>query len=183
MNIKTAELYLSFAGIFHRPHSEIADHLEELAELWREEIPESREYIKEIENYCQKHPLGENRLNSLWEHYIPLFEAWDIEAVPYASVYLNDKGWVLGQEAEEVRTFYHSCGFHISNERREMPDHLAVELEFSALLALNEKTSELHEFEKKHLKPFLCKILPLIIKSEQPVYASAAKILELWQFN
>ncbi len=87
MNVKTAELYLSYAGIFHRPHSEMADHLQELTELWREEIPESSEYIKEIEDYCQKHPLGENRLNSLWEHYIPLFETWDIEAVPYASVH------------------------------------------------------------------------------------------------
>lgn len=183
MNFKIAELYLSFAGIFHRPHSEIADHLEEFMELWREEIPESSEFVKEIEDYCKRHPTGENRLNSLWEHYIPLFEAYDIEAVPYASVHLNDGGLVLGKEAEEVLTFYHSSGFHISKERREMPDHLAVELEFLALLALDEKTPELLDFEKKHLRPFLRKILPLIIKSDRPVYASVAKILELWQFN
>ncbi len=89
----------------------------------------------------------------------------------------------MGKEAEEVITFYHSCGFYISDERREMPDHLAVELEFLVLLALDGKIPKLQEFEKLHLRPFLRRILPLIIKSERPVYASAAKILELWQFK
>jgi len=183
MNLMTAELYLSFAGIFHRPHAEITDHLEELAELWREEIPESIAYVNKIEDCCKQYPAGENRLNLFWEHYIPLFEAGDIEAVPFASVHLNDHGWVLGKEAEEIQNFYHDCGFHISDDRREMPDHLAVELEFLALLALEGKVPELKEFENKHLRPFLRKILPLIIKSERPVYSSAAKILEIWQLN
>ena len=183
MNETTAELYLSFAGIFHRPHPEIAGNLEELIELWREEIPGSEVHVEEIEDYCRKYPLVEDRLNSLWEHYIPLFEAGDIEAVPYASVHLSDNGLVLGKEAEKVRSFYHSCGYEIDDERQELPDHLAVELEFLALLASQGKTKESEEFEKEHLKPFLRSILPLIIKSKRQVYSSAARILELWQSN
>lgn len=183
MNEKTAELYLSFAGIFHRPHPEVADNLEELIELWQEEIPESKVYIKEMEDYCQEYPLVDNRLNALWEHYIPLFEVGDIEAVPYASVYFDDNGLVLGREAEEVKDFYRSCGYEIGNERQELPDHLAVELEFLALLASEGKIQQLLEFEKNHLKPFLRLVLPLIIKSKRPVYSSAAKILEIWKLN
>lgn len=183
MNETTAELYLSFAGIFHRPHPEIAENLEELIELWREEIPGSRADIEEIEEYCRKYPSVDERLNALWEHYIPLFEVGDIEAVPYASVYFNNNGLVLGKEAEEVRDFYRFCGYEIGNERQELPDHLAVELEFLALLASQGKTQQLGEFEKDHLKPFLRKVLPLIIKSKRPVYSSTAKILERWQFK
>lgn len=183
LNEKKAELFLSFAGIFHRPHPEIADNLEELMELWREEIPGSKVYVEEIEDYCRKYPMVDDRMNTLWEHYIPLFEVGDIEAVPYASVYFDDKGLVLGKEAEEVRAFYLSCGYEIGNESQELPDHLAVELEFLALLAREGKTQELEKFEKDHLKPFLHIILPLIITSKRPVYSSAAKILEIWQLN
>jgi len=183
LNNKTAELYLSFAGIFHRPHPEIAEHLEELIELWRGEIPESKEQLVEIEDYCRKYPLVNDRLDTLWEHYIPLFETGDIEAIPYASVYFNDNGLVLGKEAEDVREFYLSCGYVIGNEKQELPDHLAVELEFLALLARDGKTQKLAEFERDHLRPFLRTILPLIIKSKRPVYSSAAKTLEIWQLN
>lgn len=178
---KTAELYLSFAGIFHRPHQEVAEHLEELIKLWQEEIPESMIYAKEIEDFCQEYPMVNNRLDALWEHYIPLFEVGDIEAIPYASVHFD--GLVLGQEAEEVRKFYLSCGYDIGSDNMELPDHLAVELEFLALLARDHRTKELVEFEEKHLRPFLSILLPLIIQSNRPVYSSAAKIMERWQFN
>lgn len=183
MNEKTAELYLSFAGIFHRPHPEVVDNLEELTELWREEIPGSMAYTKEIEDYCRKYPNLDDRLNALWEHYIPLFEAGDIEAIPYASVYLSDNGLVLGKEAENVESFYASCGYEICFQRQELPDHLAVELEFLALLARDEKKQLIEEFENRHLKPFLLKILPLVVNSQRPVYSSAAKVLEIWLQN
>lgn len=178
---RSAELYLSFAAIFHRPHQDVAEHLEELIDLWREEIPESIAYAAEIGDFCRKYPAVKERLDILWEHYIPLFEAGAIEAIPYASVHFQ--GQVLGQEAEEVRKFYLSCGYDIGIDKVELPDHLAVELEFLALLAREQKTKELAEFEKKHLRPFLKKLLPLIYKSNRMVYSSAAKILELWQSN
>lgn len=180
---KTAELYLSFAGMFHRPHQEVAEHFEELIDLWQKEIPEGKLYIEEIEEFCREFPLASQRVDALWEHYIPLFEAGNIEAVPYASVHLADHGLILGKEAEEVRAFYQSCGYEISAESKELPDHLAVELEFLALLARDYRTKEQIDFEEKHLRTFLVKLLPLIIQSNRPVYSSAAHLLKLWQFN
>lgn len=180
---RTAELYLSFAGIFHRPHRDVAEHLEDLLELWREEIPEALACTGEIEDFCRRFPRADQRLDVLWEHYIPLFEAGAIQAVPYASVYLSDNGWVWGKEAEEVRDFYRSCGYEVSDEGRELPDHLAVELEFLALLARDGRTAEVAEFREKHLRPFLSKILPLIMESARSVYGSAAGILAIWQLD
>jgi len=178
-----AELYLSFAAVFHRPNQEVADHLEELIDLWSEVIPDIDELVQRLSRFCQQFPPGEQRLNTLWEHYIPLFETGAVEASPYASVYFGEEGLVLGKETFRVKKFYASCGFGMEEENGEHPDHLAVELEFCALLARNGQDVILNDFERKHLSPFLDLILPRIKNSSRPVYSEVANILEVRQLN
>lgn len=178
-----AELYLSFAAIFLRPNQDVSDHLEELIDLWSEVIPEVSELVQKLTTFCHQFPPGEQRLNALWEHYIPLFETGAVEASPYASVYCGEEGLVLGKEAYEVKQFYATCGYGMGEEGGELPDHLAVELEFCALLARNGQDEALNEFEKRHLTPFLTIILPKIKNSQRPVYSEVATILEVRQLN
>lgn len=176
-----AELYLSFAALFYRPNLDVSGHLEEIVDLWAEEIPGIDHLIQELKTFCEQYPPGEQRLNALWEHYIPLFETGEVEAPPYASVYFEEEGLVLGKEALKVKQFYRTCRFGMGEE--ELPDHLAVELEFCALLARNGREKTLEDFERNHLNPFLERILPRIKKSERPVFAAVAAILEIRQFN
>lgn len=178
-----AELYLSFAAVFHRPSQDVSDHLEELVDLWAEEIPEIDTMIQKLTAFCHQFPPGEQRLNVLWEHYIPLFETGAVEASPYASVYLEKEGLVLGHEAFSVKQFYAMSGYEMGGDRSELPDHLAVELEFCALLAQNGQDEVLREFEGNHLIPFLNRILPKIKNSHRPVYSEVATILEVRQLN
>jgi len=178
-----AELYLSFAAVFHRPNQDVSDHLEELIDLWSEVIPEIDESVQKLSSFCHQFPPGEQRLNALWEHYIPLFETGAVEASPYASVYFGEEGLVLGKEAFNVKQFYATCGYGMGEESGELPDHLAVELEFCALLARNGQDESLKEFEKNHLNPFLNNILPRIKSSDRPVYSEVATILEVRQLN
>ncbi|SHH99013.1 TorD/DmsD family molecular chaperone [Desulfosporosinus lacus] len=178
-----AELYLSFAAVFHRPNPDVSDHLEELVDLWSEVIPEIDEAVQKLATFCREFPPGEQRLNALWEHYIPLFETGEVEASPYASVYSGEKGLVLGKEAFNVQQFYANCGYVMGEKSGELPDHLAVELEFCALLARNGQSEALMEFQKKHLTPFLKSILPRIKNSDRPVYSDIATILEIRQLN
>ena len=178
-----AELYLSFAAVFHRPNQEVSDHLEELIDLWSEVIPDIEELVQKLRTFCHQFPPGEQRLNALWEHYIPLFETGAVEASPYASVYLGKEGLVLGKEAFNVQQFYANCGYVMGTESGELPDHLAVELEFCSLLARNGQDESLKDFEKKHLAPFLNCILPRIKNSSRPVYSEVATILEVRQLN
>jgi len=178
-----AELYLSFAAVFHRPNQDVSDHLEELIDLWSEAIPEIDELVLKLSRFCHQFPPGEQRLNALWEHYIPLFETGEVEASPYASVYFGEEGLVLGKEAFNVKHFYAACGYGVGEEQGELPDHLAVELEFCALLARNGQDDLLKDFEKRHLNPFLKNILPKIKNSDRPVYSEVAGILEVRQLN
>lgn len=179
----SAELYLSFAALFFRPNPEVADHLEELIDLWAEAIPGIDSLIQKLNAFCDQLTPGEQRLNALWEHYIPLFETGAVEAPPYASVYFEEEGLVLGEEAVKVNQFYTTCGFGIGEQKEELPDHLAVELEFCALLARDGKEKALEDFERNHLNPFLERILPRIKNTGRPVYAAVAAILERRQFN
>lgn len=177
------ELFLSFAWIWQRPRRETADHLEEIIDLWVEEIKAPPETFAALKAFCDRYPVGEERLNALWAEYIPLFETGKVEAPPYASVYLNEGREVMGEETLAVRAFYAGAGYGIQEERRELPDHLAVELEFLALLARDGQKDKIQTFRKEHLLPFLRAILPRIKGSRRPVYAQAAELLENWQLN
>lgn len=178
-----AELYLSFAAVFHRPNQAVSDHLEELIDLWSEVIPEIDDSVQKLRTFCDQFPPGEQRLNALWEHYIPLFETGEVEASPYASVYFGKEGLVLGKEAFNVQQFYSNCGYCMEGKSGELPDHLAVELEFCALLARNGQDESLFEFQEKHLEPFLKSILPKIMKAHRPVFSEVATILDVRQLN
>lgn len=179
----SAELYLSFAALFYRPNLDVSDHLEEIIDFWSEEIPGIDDFVQELKTFCGQFPSGEQRLNALWEHYIPLFETGAVEASPYASVYFEEEGLVLGKEALKVKQFYTTCGFGMEEGKEELPDHLAVELEFCALLARNGQEKALEDFKRIHLNPFLEQILPRIKKSKRPVFAAVAAILEVKEFK
>ena len=178
-----AELYISFASLFYRPRLEIFDHLEELIELWSEEISIPVSKIEELNKFCSDYPAGESRLNALWEHYIPLFETGAVEAPPYASVYFSNEGLVMGKEAFAVKDSYQEAGYGMGENADNLPDHLAVELEFASLLARDGEEERLETFRQRHLLPFLRMILPRIQETGRPVYAVVAEILESWQLN
>jgi len=59
---------------------------------------------------------------------------FDIRARPYGSIYLDSGNIVMGDSTMAVLALYREGGFHISDEFTEMPDHVAVELEFLHLL-------------------------------------------------
>ena len=180
-NPGSTDLYLSFAGLFHRPDPDYVNHFEEVLTLWEEEIPAASVLVHGLRTLCRKYPPGDTRINFFWEHYIPLFETGKVEAPPYASVYLGDDGLVMGRETFAVQTFYTSAGYAIGTANQEIPDHLAVELEFAAVLSQESQNELLVEFRQKHLLPFLRLILPRIAQSPRPLFPDAAQVLAIWQ--
>lgn len=64
-----------------------------------------------------------------------------IRSKPYGSVYLDGKNIVMGESTMALLTLYHDGGFHVAENFSEMPDHVAVELEF--LYLLNTRLAEI----------------------------------------
>lgn len=65
-----------------------------------------------------------------------------IPAKPYGSVYLDGGNVVMGDSTMAVLALYREGGFHVAEAFTEMPDHVAVELEF--LYLLNARLAEDH---------------------------------------
>jgi len=100
----------------------------------------------------------------------------ELIAPPYGSVYLDGKRRVMGDSTMEVVKIYKDEGLAIDENFKEMPDHIAVELEFMYYLIFKEiealgksetdkalnfiKTQELFldKFLKKWVGPFCDKI-------------------------
>ena len=62
-------------------------------------------------------------------------------ASPYGSVWLEDGGEVMGASTAAVATLYEEGGFEVAEDLRELPDHVAVELEFLYLLLHEENAA------------------------------------------
>jgi TorA maturation chaperone TorD len=61
-----------------------------------------------------------------------------IAAKPYGSIWLEGQNTVMGDSTMAVQKLYEQGGFDMSEDFREVPDHIAVELEFLYLLIYRE---------------------------------------------
>jgi TorA maturation chaperone TorD len=55
---------------------------------------------------------------------------FEIPAKPYGSVYLDGEKVVMGDSTLQAMALYREGGFELGEDFQEMPDHVAVELEF-----------------------------------------------------
>jgi TorA maturation chaperone TorD len=111
-------------------------------------------------------------------------------APPYGSVYLDGERKVMGESTMEVSRMYRNEGLSGSVDSRELPDHVAVELEFMSYLVFKEiealETSDLRaaanfvekqerfsgEFLRRWIPPFCDRIKE---NTENGFYAALAQ--------
>lgn len=67
----------------------------------------------------------------------------ELLAHPYGSVYLDGPKILMGDSTMDVIARYQDADFAISADFKEMPDHIAAELEFLYLLSYNESLAEI----------------------------------------
>lgn len=65
----------------------------------------------------------------------------DTLARPYESCWRGDATAVMGESTVSVIELYHQAGFEIDQEFRDLPDHIAVELEFLYVLLFRENAA------------------------------------------
>lgn len=79
--------------------------------------------------------FGHSKTENLLLDYTRLFLGpMQILAKPYGSVWLEENKTLMGDTTMAALELYQEGGFEIDEEFREVPDHIAVELEFLYLL-------------------------------------------------
>lgn len=124
------------------------------------------------------------------EHARLFIGPFQLIAPPYGSYYLDETRTVMGKSTPQVAAFYQANGLQLAEDFHELPDHIAVELEFMSYLAFKERES-LHsgrrelvaqqqllqrEFLAHFLLPWLEPFTKAIIDDgEAPFYQSVAR--------
>lgn len=130
---------------------------------------------------------------SLKAEYHRLFVGpYRLPAPPYASVYLESEPTIMGTSTLEVLRMYEEARFLLSPSFKDLPDHVAVELEFMALLCEEERrawrrgglceAAKLLAKEETFLREHLVRWIPhfssrILSSTDSPFYRALASLL------
>lgn len=130
------ESFRLLAACFYQPRKDIFQEglLHDLAESLKRLSASAADYAEEMVKLLQVHSDEE-----LLVDYSRLFMGpAELLAAPYGSVYLEKEGRVMGDSTMAAIDFYKSHGLVMDKDFREVPDHVAVELEFMYYLVFKE---------------------------------------------
>jgi TorA maturation chaperone TorD len=133
------DAYRLLAACFYPPSPELFEErcLPTLAELLEDLASDAAQHARDAAD------AGEQASSeSLAVEHARLFIGpFQLVAPPYGSFFLDDAKTVMGESTGKVSAFYGSCGLHLADDFHEMPDHIAVELEFLSFLAHRQRGS------------------------------------------
>jgi TorA maturation chaperone TorD len=88
---------------------------------------------------CMEKEFRNTALDGLLIDYTRLFIGpMDILAKPYGSYWLEEEKTLMGESTMAVQALYAEAEFEMDEEFKELPDHIAAELEFFYLLLFRE---------------------------------------------
>ena len=140
------DCYKLLAACFYLPRKIL--YIEEglfqsLAALFGEVCPEATSFLARMEEAFSTYSEEE-----LSVEYARLFVGpYELKAPPYGSVYLDGERRVMGNSTMEVIRLYEEAGLAMDKDFKEVPDHIAVELEFMYYLIYKEMEA-LEKLEK-----------------------------------
>ena len=120
---------------------------------------------------------------------------FELAVPPYGSCYLDQGRCVMGDSTMAVQSFYRKWGLALASDANEIPDHIAVELEFMHVLLQRqararcrgdtkeaEALRQAHrEFSRRWLLPFAFALASrLKLEAQMPFYELLADALGLF---
>ncbi len=172
------EFYKILSLIFHRPDREFAGYLrngfvKDIRALDSDAATEFYNFLKE-----NTEKSDEEFYNMLAVEYTRLFIAGVPGAAcpPYESIYRENN--VMGNSTMDVLDNYSRAGLKVMENFRDLPDHVAVELEFLYYLMDKENTEAYEAFIKEHISRWVPEFCGRVEKNDRTgFYGHAAAVL------
>ncbi len=137
-------------------------------EGWLAEVKESWDKVKEL------FPLTEIKLedpSSMNQEYTRLFRfGKEVPCPPYESVYRTEDRILMSHYAIDVEDRMRSFGVEVSENFKEPPEHISVELEFLKYLYMigeREALEEAESFLENHLIQWVPQFCDCVIKNSR----------------
>lgn len=174
MNIHTrqsrSESYRLLAACFYPPGDIWLDPeenlFENLASALEPILPAAGELALQMGKTAAQNSIQELAI----EHAKLFVGPFELLAPPYGSVYLEQQKRVMGDSTMSVIKMYREYGLKIADDFKELPDHIAVELEFMYYLiykeieavqhAENEKAALFFKAQKQFMHQYLGGFIP-----------------------
>lgn len=124
-------------------------------------------------------PIGSGALtdDDLAADFAGIYLTHGCRAAPCESVWRDEDGLILQQPTFEVRAFFRRHGVAAANWRAMSDDHLALELEFVALLLERGEAREVLHFLDKHLMMWLAAFAEAVERrAATPFYRALARL-------
>jgi len=131
-----ADIFKLLAACFYKPEKEVLidnDLPGTLVSLVKNVSDKAHRGAMQMKEAVKKYSIEE-----LQVEYTRLFLGpFGVAVPPYGSCYLEKSGEVMGKTTQEIMHLYRKAGLAIDKEFTELPDHIAVELEFVYYLLTN----------------------------------------------
>jgi len=175
----TKEFYHVFSLIFHRPEREFASYLrdgfiDDVKFLDKAAISAFSTFLKE-----NREKDDEKFYEMLAVEYTRLFATAipQVPCPPYESMYREDV--IMGDSTLSVLGSYNKAGLNVIEKFHDLPDHVAVEIEFLYYLKENGLIAEHDSFMKEHLSKWVPEFCEDVKKNDRiGFYGPAANILK-----
>lgn len=152
------DCYRFLSACFCQPQKALfqsEDMLKNLTMYLRIISPDAALFSAEMEENIRRYSNEE-----LLIEYAKLFVGpFELKAPPYGSVYIDEERRVMGDSTLKVISMYEEEGLSKDNAFNDLPDHIAVELEFMSFLIYR----EIETFQKSDFKS----TIDYIVKQEK----------------
>lgn len=122
-------IYYLLSKCYEQPKGQLQkmEVLDQLQNLLKVQHPEAAEEVEIMKNELS---TSENQ-EELVQEYLALFVGpKTLLAAPYGSLYLENKGQIMGASTQEAIKYYEAAGLKKKTDMHQPDDHIRIELEF-----------------------------------------------------
>ena len=137
-----ADVFRLLSACFYQPEKELLAEervCENLAAAVNKIFPQATENARDLISALR----ASSEQELLIDYARLLVGPFEPLAYPYGSVYLDGQKVVMGDSTLAVKELYAEHGMELADDFHEMPDHIAVELEFLYLLCFRAQQARL----------------------------------------